>query len=229
MKRRTRKQWYEYHINNAKEEEKSFVYRKYADVIDAHERILNEARERLAQAKMAAPLLARVSKFFGADTEYYKINVRPCESDLLVAVRALQDVYSRQTQELEEAEKRGAENYLAARQARKEEAEARAERAMQRKHQRRVRYLEESPALRSAARVLKQLLIQEHAQGGEWINCFYCNCRIPASESHLEHKRPISRGGTNSKGNLALSCAACNLKKGRKTHDEFMRSFRSAP
>lgn len=229
MKRRTRKQWYEYHLAKAQEEERSPVYSKYAEAIETHNLICDETRTRLAREKESAPFLARVAEFLGIDTEYYRINIRPCEADLLVAVRALQDLYARREYDLEAADERGASTYHAARTARKEEAEARAERVRQRKHARRVRYLEESPALRSAARVLKRLLIQDQAQNREWVVCYYCQCTIPASESHLEHKRPISRGGTNSKGNLALSCAACNLKKGRKTHEEFMHANRKPP
>jgi 5-methylcytosine-specific restriction endonuclease McrA len=169
--------------------------------------------------------LARLSDFFGVETDYYKTNIRPYESDSLVAVRALEDLYERRRIELREAETQGPLSYLQAREERKQEAESRAERVAQRKHERRVRYLEGSPAIRSAARVLKQLLIEEQVLDGEWVICFYCKCTISASESHLEHKRPISRGGKNTKGNLALSCAPCNLKKGRKTDDEFMRSL----
>lgn len=230
MKRRTRKQWYEYHLLNAQREAQSYVYNKYSAAIDAHEDTCNEVRQRLAATKNQAPFFAKLLEFFGVDTEYYKSNVRPCENDLLVVVRALQDLYARRKVELEEAERNGTQDYMAARAARREEAEARAERVLQRKHEKRIRYLEESPAIRSAARVLKRLLIQDQAQNGEWVICYYCQCTIPAGESHLEHKRPISRGGTNSKGNLALSCAPCNLKKGRKTHDEFMRCIgQSAP
>lgn len=225
MRRRTRKQWYQFHLEKSVKEAQLSVYKEYSESINRHEKICFEAKCQLEDSLKRAPVLARFSEFFGIDTEYYTANIRPHESDILVAYRALEDLYERRESELKRSEKQGEHNYLQARETRKQEAEARVERVAQRKHARRVRYLEESPALRSAGRVLKQLLIQEQAQDGEWILCYYCKCTIPASESHLEHKRPVSRGGKNSKGNLVLSCAPCNLKKGRKTAEEFMRSM----
>lgn len=55
--------------------------------------------------------------------------------------------------------------------------------------------------------------------------CFYCGALLYSSfdkEVHIEHKIPISRGGSNNIENIALSCAACNLTKGAKTHEEFL-------
>jgi 5-methylcytosine-specific restriction endonuclease McrA len=50
--------------------------------------------------------------------------------------------------------------------------------------------------------------------------CFYCNeemC-IGNDNSHdsctVDHKKPISRGGSNSIDNLVLCCEACNITKG---------------
>jgi 5-methylcytosine-specific restriction endonuclease McrA len=54
--------------------------------------------------------------------------------------------------------------------------------------------------------------------------CAYCGRLLFesfATPFHIEHKTPISRGGTNNIGNIALSCAECNLKKGTMTDDEF--------
>ncbi len=33
---------------------------------------------------------------------------------------------------------------------------------------------------------------------------------------------PLSRGGTNGRENLCLSCPDCNLRKGTKTVNEFL-------
>ncbi|MBK8060519.1 MAG: HNH endonuclease [Gemmatimonadetes bacterium] len=88
-----------------------------------------------------------------------------------------------------------------------------------------MKYLESSPAIRSAARALKERLILEESPDGESIACFYCQAIIPLGMSHLEHKRPVSRGGTNRRANLVLSCAPCNLRKARKTHEEFLREL----
>ena len=51
--------------------------------------------------------------------------------------------------------------------------------------------------------------------------CFYCHAPVPWDKKHVEHKIPLSRGGSNFADNLAISCASCNLSKGKKTHKEF--------
>ncbi len=50
--------------------------------------------------------------------------------------------------------------------------------------------------------------------------CAYC--QIPVKEYHVDHVVPLSRGGGNDKQNLAIACPSCNMKKGRKTAEEFM-------
>lgn len=50
--------------------------------------------------------------------------------------------------------------------------------------------------------------------------CFYCGTPLFAAY-HVEHKIPLSRGGTDRLTNICLACAPCNLRKGAKTEDEF--------
>jgi len=46
-------------------------------------------------------------------------------------------------------------------------------------------------------------------------NCFFCGERIEKIEdASIEHKIPLSRGGSNRKDNLALSHYDCNFKRG---------------
>jgi 5-methylcytosine-specific restriction endonuclease McrA len=55
--------------------------------------------------------------------------------------------------------------------------------------------------------------------------CFYCGELLYSSFEatvHIEHKTPISRGGSNDIENIALSCARCNVNKGAKTVEEFL-------
>jgi 5-methylcytosine-specific restriction endonuclease McrA len=49
--------------------------------------------------------------------------------------------------------------------------------------------------------------------------CFYCGQLLEAY--HIDHKTPISRGGSNNIDNIALACAPCNLSKYTKTAEEF--------
>ena len=50
--------------------------------------------------------------------------------------------------------------------------------------------------------------------------CYYCN--KPLAEYHIDHKIPVSKGGTNDIENIAISCPSCNLSKYNKTADEFL-------
>ena len=51
--------------------------------------------------------------------------------------------------------------------------------------------------------------------------CFYCDASL-GRKFHIERKTPLSRGGSNSRENICLSCASCNLRKNTKTAEEFL-------
>lgn len=52
--------------------------------------------------------------------------------------------------------------------------------------------------------------------------CFYCEVQLMLEgDWHVDHMHPKSRGGSNDISNLAPSCPTCNMKKGRKTVEEF--------
>lgn len=63
---------------------------------------------------------------------------------------------------------------------------------------------------------------QFNAQGGA---CFYCAKSL--SRYHIEHKTPISRGGLNTPENIVCACAACNLRKGTRSAEEFFKILRA--
>lgn len=50
--------------------------------------------------------------------------------------------------------------------------------------------------------------------------CFYCKEKL--DKYHLEHKTPLSRGGTHTKANVCLACRDCNLRKHTMTAEEFL-------
>lgn len=52
--------------------------------------------------------------------------------------------------------------------------------------------------------------------------CYYCGQLCP--HPTFEHVIPLARGGRHSAANVVPSCLPCNLRKGRKTEDEF-KSF----
>ena len=56
--------------------------------------------------------------------------------------------------------------------------------------------------------------------------CFYCNTpffdNTLNSKYHIDHKIPLSRGGSNDISNIVFACAKCNLSKSTKTAEEFI-------
>jgi 5-methylcytosine-specific restriction endonuclease McrA len=51
--------------------------------------------------------------------------------------------------------------------------------------------------------------------------CFYCTSPMLGRET-VDHKTPVSRGGTNWAWNIVLACQSCNSKKKDKTIEEFL-------
>jgi 5-methylcytosine-specific restriction endonuclease McrA len=60
--------------------------------------------------------------------------------------------------------------------------------------------------------------------------CYYCGTpffdNTLNAEYHIDHKIPLSRGGTNDISNLVISCPVCNLSKHTKTTGEFLNALR---
>lgn len=61
----------------------------------------------------------------------------------------------------------------------------------------------------------KALKLQEN-------ECVYCTAKLTTSASHLDHRTPLSRGGTDDQSNLQVLCARCNSEKHAKTHVEYV-------
>lgn len=51
-----------------------------------------------------------------------------------------------------------------------------------------------------------------------------CGSRL-GENFHVDHVLPICLGGTNDRGNLQLTCAACNISKGGKHPVEFAQGL----
>lgn len=48
--------------------------------------------------------------------------------------------------------------------------------------------------------------------------CYYCGCD---GKMQIEHRIPLSRGGTHHPANIVPACQSCNLSKATKTEKEF--------
>lgn len=56
--------------------------------------------------------------------------------------------------------------------------------------------------------------------------CYYCGIIVQRRVNlHLDHKIPLSRGGSHNINNLAPSCRWCNLRKGTKTDIEYRQQL----
>lgn len=62
------------------------------------------------------------------------------------------------------------------------------------------------------------LALLDEYQGGL---CWYCGALLADTGRHLDHKIPLSRGGSNWPANLCWACPTCNTSKGARTPDEF--------
>lgn len=83
--------------------------------------------------------------------------------------------------------------------------EANRERARETVRRRRAR-LRLVAAFAIAERDIRRMLVR---QGGR---CAYCQAELGESY-HVDHVVPVSRGGSNSIGNLAAACPPCNVSK----------------
>ena len=53
------------------------------------------------------------------------------------------------------------------------------------------------------------------------LTCYLCIKPIEFGDDHLEHKIPLSRGGTNEQANLGVAHSHCNCKKWNRTEEEY--------
>jgi len=53
--------------------------------------------------------------------------------------------------------------------------------------------------------------------------CFYCRVEITDSNISLDHATPLSRNGKNIISNIDIVCVDCNMLKGIKTKEEFIK------
>jgi 5-methylcytosine-specific restriction endonuclease McrA len=52
------------------------------------------------------------------------------------------------------------------------------------------------------------------------VRCYLCGELIPMGHRHVDHIRPVSKGGAHRPSNLAVTCDRCNESKGAKLPEE---------
>jgi 5-methylcytosine-specific restriction endonuclease McrA len=53
----------------------------------------------------------------------------------------------------------------------------------------------------------------DQVRNNPFARCHWCGTKVPGSDVHFDHVIAISRGGSNSIGNLCASCPDCNMTK----------------
>lgn len=48
---------------------------------------------------------------------------------------------------------------------------------------------------------------------GRSLHCRSCGKAVSGSNAHVDHKKPLSKGGSNSSSNLRVLCRSCNLRR----------------
>lgn len=86
-------------------------------------------------------------------------------------------------------------------------------------------YMQKRHSLERAAGDLSlekiQMVYEDNIKKYGTLTCIYCLNPIQFSDDALEHKQPITRGGTNEYENLGVACHSCNSKKCNRTESEF--------
>jgi 5-methylcytosine-specific restriction endonuclease McrA len=77
----------------------------------------------------------------------------------------------------------------------------------------------------SLVAILQQVYEENIAKYGT-LTCYLCLKPILFGNDQLEHKIPLSRGGSNERSNLDVACQKCNYKKHNKTETEFKKEIR---
>ncbi len=68
-----------------------------------------------------------------------------------------------------------------------------------------------------------QMVYEDNIKKYGTLTCYLCSNSISFGLDEIEHKIPLSRGGTNDYENIGVSCRRCNRSKHDKTVDEFKR------
>jgi 5-methylcytosine-specific restriction endonuclease McrA len=72
----------------------------------------------------------------------------------------------------------------------------------------------------TAAQRAEIKVIYKRAKDDGTVRCYLCGRRVPLGERHVDHIMPLSKGGLHRPSNLAIACAACNVRKKDKRPEE---------
>lgn len=67
-------------------------------------------------------------------------------------------------------------------------------------------------------------LVAKHLAARETFRCFYCAEIFPISKLHIDHVKPLCKGGAHAAYNLVPSCVSCNCHKQGTEPNKFIKS-----
>ncbi len=70
-----------------------------------------------------------------------------------------------------------------------------------------------------------QLVYEDNIKKYGTLTCIYCLQPIEFRKDTLEHKQPLSKGGTNEYNNLGIACRKCNSSKNAKTEQVYRKGI----
>lgn len=70
---------------------------------------------------------------------------------------------------------------------------------------------------------LVQIVYEDNIKKHGTLTCYICLDKILFGKDCIEHKIPISRGGSNNYNNIEIACKSCNSKKYNKTISEYLK------
>jgi 5-methylcytosine-specific restriction endonuclease McrA len=59
------------------------------------------------------------------------------------------------------------------------------------------------------------------------VKCAYCPRMVSRADATVDHRIPVSRGGSHKRSNLAIACFPCNSRKKNMTEVEFREALRT--
>ncbi len=87
------------------------------------------------------------------------------------------------------------------------------------------RQLTADPLARTAANQIPGLVGRMESLIEEYGGCAYCGTELSSQNLHWDHVVPLYLGGANHVDNIVPACSSCNLAKGRKGHERFIREL----
>ena len=208
-----KKTWGKYHLNNFISKETENIRRNKDVEISP---ILQKIEKLKKQIESLERNTGLGNKFFGSIGINNDYNTRKNEIQNQISGLEIQKrrIWNKYHNIIQKEEQSSQEKYYL--QKEKKEIEK-----IERKEETKIKKIEHSKNVRGTSKSMKNRLVRDSLENKGYIECYYCNKRLEESETEIEHKTPVSRGGKNKRSNVVLSCNECNREKGIKTEKEF--------